>query len=208
MQAAEQLIAERGIENVSIRDIVGAANQKNESVLQYHFKNLTGLIEAILLTRSKQTHAKRAELIEALPNDQPSIQDICMLMVQPSFQLACENAGYRCYVKAFGHELVLTNASPTELAVSQGGGGPSGKQVGVMLKKALPHLTSEIYQRRLDAAVTFCSTSMYHQARQKNAFSGDQAELFLHSLIDAVVGIFSAAVSPQTQALADKLKQS
>ena len=59
MRAAEQLIAERGIENVSIRDIVSAANQKNESVLQYHFKNLTGLIEAIQLTRSAQTQEKR-----------------------------------------------------------------------------------------------------------------------------------------------------
>ena len=69
MRAAEQLIAERGIENVSIRDIVSAANQKNESVLQYHFKNLTGLIEAIQLTRSAQTQEKRAEQIEALSSN-------------------------------------------------------------------------------------------------------------------------------------------
>ena len=209
MQAAEQLIAERGIENVSIRDIVSAANQKNESVLQYHFKNLTGLIEAIQLTRSKQTHQRRAELIEALSSktSEPSIREICMLLVQPSFELACENTDYDCYIKAFGHELILTDTSPAELAASHGGGGISGKQASSMLRLALPHLDSTAYQHRLDAAVMLCSTSMYHQARQKNAFRGDQAALFLHSLVDALVGIFSAAVSPQTQALADQLKQ-
>ena len=43
MHAAEKLIGERGMANVSIRDIVSAAGQKNESALQYHFKNLNGL---------------------------------------------------------------------------------------------------------------------------------------------------------------------
>ena len=208
MHAAEQLIAERGIENVSIRDIVSAANQKNESVLQYHFKNLTGLIEAIQLTRSAQTQKKRAELIETLSSKttKPSIKEICMLLVQPSFQLACEDSDYCCYIKAFGHKLILTDASPAELAASHGGGGLSGQQASGMLKLALPHLDSAAYQRRIDAAVMLCSTSMYHQARQKNSFNGDQAQLFLHSLVDALVGLFSAAVSPQTQALWDKLK--
>ena len=132
MRAAEQLIAERGIENVSIRDIVSAAHQKNESVLQYHFKNLTGLIEAIQLTRSKQTHQRRAELIEALSSKttEPSIREICMLLVQPSFELACENTDYDCYIKAFGHELILTDTSPAELAASHGGGGISGSSGG------------------------------------------------------------------------------
>ena len=41
MRAAEKLIAQAGVENVSIRKIIAAAGQKNESALQYHFKNLT-----------------------------------------------------------------------------------------------------------------------------------------------------------------------
>jgi len=208
MRAAERLIADRGIENVSIRDIVSAAGQKNESALQYHFKNLTGLIEEIKLARSDQTHLKRAELIQALhqTTTQPSVADACKLMVQPAFELACEDKDFHCYVKAFGHELVLTNSSPSAKATAQGGGGASGKQTAAMLKDALPHLDAEIYQQRLDAAVLLSSASMYHQARQKNAFIGDQAQLFLHSLVDALVGVFTAPVSPETQVLTDKAK--
>ena len=44
MRAAEKLVADGGMENLSIREIVAIANQKNESALQYHFKNLTGLL--------------------------------------------------------------------------------------------------------------------------------------------------------------------
>ena len=62
----------------------------------------------------------------------------------------------------------------------------------------LPHLDEEAFRRRMDAAVRLCSSSMYHQARQKNAFRGVQAELFLYSLIDALVGLLSAAESKQT----------
>ena len=63
MRAAEKLIAEHGIENVTIRLILAEADQKNTSALQYHFKNLKGLIAAIHEQRSRETQDIRAELI-------------------------------------------------------------------------------------------------------------------------------------------------
>ncbi len=83
----------------------------------------------------------------------------------------------------------------------KGGGGESGQQIGLLLREALPHLDEDSYRQRMEAAVMLCSMSMYHQARQKNAFRGLQAELFLHNLIDAVVGLLSAPISTETQAL-------
>ena len=46
MRSVECLAAENGLENISIRDILARAGQKNESALQYHFKNLSGLLAA------------------------------------------------------------------------------------------------------------------------------------------------------------------
>jgi len=209
MRAAEKLIAERGIENVSIRDIVAAAGQKNESALQYHFKNITGLIDAIRSERSDEAQARRAQLLEELlaHTTEPTLRQICALMVQPAFDLARSNAGFRRYVKAFGHELVLTETSALSKATTHGGGGPSGHHVAHLLRRALPHLDADAYRRRMEAAVRLCSASMYHQTRQKNAFRGDPAELFLSSLMDALVGLLSAPVSAETRALADKTPQ-
>lgn len=205
MRAAEKLIATRGIARVSIRDILTAAGQKNESALQYHFGSLTGLVDAILEERSEQTHTRRVELLEALAahSATPTLRDLCLLMVQPTFELARGNPGYRRYVKAFGHELVLTETSPLAHMSTRGGGGSSGRQTGEMLRHALPHLDADAFRRRMEAAVRLCAASMYHQARQKNAFRGAQADLFLHSLVDALVGLLSAPVSAQTRALAE-----
>ncbi|MCH1551785.1 MAG: hypothetical protein L7T19_11530, partial [Pseudomonadales bacterium] len=60
MRAAETLVARDGIENLSKKAIVAIANQKNESALQYHFKNLTGLLRAVHAQRGEQIQAKRA----------------------------------------------------------------------------------------------------------------------------------------------------
>ena len=114
MRAAEKLVALGGMENLSIKEIVAEAGQKNESALQYHFKNLTGLLRAIHSERSEQVQTKRAAMLaqtlEKTP--EPPIRALCMLMVEPTFLLARTDVEFRHYVKAFGHELAISDASP------------------------------------------------------------------------------------------------
>ena len=127
MHAAEKLIAQKGLEKVSIREIVTAAGQKNESVLQYHFQNLRGLFYEIQKTREKQTQEKRAELLADLliKVDVPSLRDLCTLMTEPSFLLAKASPGYQCYILAFSHQLALVPESALSLVSKKGGGGKS-----------------------------------------------------------------------------------
>lgn len=208
MQSAEKLIAERGIENVAIREIVSAAGQKNESALQYHFDNLSGLLRAIASRRAVQTQEKRAELLAQLLEEtqQPQLRQLCEMMVKPVFELARSSVDFRRFVRAFGHEIALTETSALSKASAHGGGGESGKQLHTLLKHALPLLDSGAYQRRMEAAVRLCSASLYHQARQKSAFRGPAAELYYHSLIDALVGLLSAPQSQATRKLARQLQ--
>ena len=203
MRAAEKLVAEGGMENLSIKEIVAVARQKNESALQYHFKNLTGLLDAIHTERSEQAQAKRAESLAGILkiSSEPSLRQLCLLMVEPTFQLARTDVEFRHYVKAFGHELAISDSSPLKVVSTRGGGGASGQETGALLRKVLPHLDEEDYRRRMEAAIMLCSASMYHQARQKNAFRGHQSDLFLHNLVDALVGLLSAPTSPETQTL-------
>ena len=86
MRAAEKLVADGGMENLSIRKIVAIANQKNESALQYHFKNLTGLLNAIHSERAEQIQARRSAILtETLRNSpEPSLRQLCLLMVGPT----------------------------------------------------------------------------------------------------------------------------
>ena len=194
MWAAEKLIAEKGIENVTIRQIVGAAGQKNESALQYHFKNLRGLVNALRQERGAQVRARRASMLErvlqACPS--PSLRQTCELMVRPMFELARAKPEFRRYVRAFSQEIMLAETSALAMVEKRAGGGESGRQIGGLLRARLPHLSEAAYRRRMDAALRLASASMSHQARQKHAFRGMRADLFYHSLIDALVGLLSA----------------
>ena len=103
MRAAEKLISEKGIHQVSIREIVSEAGQKNESALQYHFKNLQGLLVAIHKERNQQTQAKRQELLDELlaQDNAPSLRDLCRIMVMPTYLLAKADTKFRRYIAAF-----------------------------------------------------------------------------------------------------------
>ncbi len=200
MRAAEKLIADKGIGNASIRAIINAAGQKNESALQYHFRNLQGLISALHATRDAQIQERRAahlnELLANTPN--PSLRDICLLMVEPAFQLARTHPDFRRYIKAFGHDITVTDGPALDLVSRKGGA--SAQQTGRLLRAALPHLSEPAFRRRMDGALRFISASMVHHARQKSAFRGASSDLFLHSLIDALVGLLSAPESEATKA--------
>ena len=113
MEAAESLIAEHGVHNVSIKDIVQKANQKNPSVLQYHFKNLQGLIDAIQQRRNKQLQEKRSEILQEMLASKPklTLHDLCELMIYPSFLLAKSDKQFRYFAAAFSQQVTLASDS-------------------------------------------------------------------------------------------------
>ena len=197
MRATENLIANKGLAAISIRDIVIEAGQKNESALQYHFTNFEGLLAAIHQQRALQIRAQREILMTEIlaTSDTPTLQQVCLIMVKPAYDLAQSNPDFCNYLKAFGHELVLTESSPSGAAASGGAGGKGGQQLASQLKHALPHLSADTFVWRIDAAVRLASASMYHQARRQNGFRGKQGKIFLLHLVDALEGLLSAPVS-------------
>jgi AcrR family transcriptional regulator len=207
MRAAEKLIAEHGIENVTIRLILEEADQRNTSALQYHFKNLKGLIGAIHAERAEEIRQARgtllAELLEREPN--PTLRDLCELMIRPAVDLASSRVDYRRYIKAFGHHLALEGSSALEQAGRRGGGGSSGMQLQVLLREKLKHLDDHAFRRRMELAVRLCATSVTHQARQPNAFRGKRSDLFIAGLIDALAGLLGAPESEQTRSIAARI---
>ena len=67
MRAMERLCAQHGVENVTVRAVVEAAGQKNESALQYHFKNREGLIRHP--SRASCRLREKARVIDTMPGE-------------------------------------------------------------------------------------------------------------------------------------------
>ena len=200
MQAAEKLVANKGLEQLSIREILSEAQQNNSSALQYHFGNLKGLMVAIHAERAEETRAKRAELLDQLlaANPNPDLRQICTLMIRPAFDLARAQPAFRRYLKAFAHQLTLIEDSVAKKVAKQGGGGESGIKLGKLLRHALPHLSQDALQQRMDFAVRLCASALHAQARVSNAFRGEQSDFFIEGLTDALVGLLSAPESSRT----------
>lgn len=64
LDVAERLFAERGIDAVSLSEILETAGQRNKSAIYYHFGSKEGLIAAIAERRSHALNERRSQLLE------------------------------------------------------------------------------------------------------------------------------------------------
>lgn len=91
--AGERLFAERGIHGASIRDIVRAAGQANDSAVHYHFGSREGLILAICERHITTMEPARAALLAEHPR--PDLGTAVADLVAPTAQLLRSADGRR-----------------------------------------------------------------------------------------------------------------
>jgi AcrR family transcriptional regulator len=196
MRSAERLFAAQGLQNVASRAIVEASGQKNESALQYHFGNREGLIREIHAYWVGEIGRLRGVMLESLPKD-AGLRDIVAFMVTPPFELGRTNPDFRCYIRAFGPEVVLSELPAINAMLRERG----AQEIPRLLQDELPQLSANVLASRLDGAVRFASLSMAQRARQPKAFTGSEASLFLHRLMDSLVGLLGVDASEETRKL-------
>lgn len=97
IEAAERLIAEKGLADVSTREILQEAGQRNQSALQYHFGSKNGLIAATINERTSQIDIHRQELIAAI-DGKPTLRQIVEVMVLPLIELIRNDAAGKNYL--------------------------------------------------------------------------------------------------------------
>ncbi|MFC3053523.1 TetR/AcrR family transcriptional regulator [Kordiimonas pumila] len=97
IEAAERLIAKKGLANVTTRAILDEAGQKNQSALQYHFGSKDGLIGATINERTRQIDKVRLTMLESMP-DEPSLRQIYQALVYPLRDLIKNDAAGKNYL--------------------------------------------------------------------------------------------------------------
>lgn len=66
IDAAERLVAERGLAALTLRDVQNEAGQANKSAAQYHFGSREGLLSAVIDSRMRPAGERRLELLAAI----------------------------------------------------------------------------------------------------------------------------------------------
>ncbi len=94
IEVAQELFAERGIDGVSLSDIIASAGQGNRSAVNYHFGGKDGLIEAILAKQEARIEMRRNELIaEIEARGRANLHDWVSTLVMPLGEMIHDPGG-------------------------------------------------------------------------------------------------------------------
>ncbi len=84
-QIALQLFAKHGVEGVSVRDILAAADQRSGGSLHYHFGGKDGLVHELVADGAQlfdEARVRRLDELEA-SDPQPQLRDILRILTDP-----------------------------------------------------------------------------------------------------------------------------
>lgn len=88
LREAERLFARRGLYQVTVREILEAAGQRNVSALTYHFGSREGVLDAILEQHGQPTDVARGLLFENVGKDGTTRDFVAALVVPYAAHLA------------------------------------------------------------------------------------------------------------------------
>jgi AcrR family transcriptional regulator len=193
MQVAERLVAERGVDAVSVRDIITAANA-NTAAIHYHFGSKLGLLEAILQRRAEDVTSRREHyLAELETNGAPCLRDVVAAFVQPTAEFADEESKGDSHYLGFLAAIVgHTEYMPLVLETFEEG---TDRYLAV-LSKVTPHLTPDVRELRWALARDSTNRLIGDPNGPVQAWLDGRAprskEALTERLIDFLVGAFSA----------------
>ncbi|WP_308114957.1 TetR/AcrR family transcriptional regulator [Rhodococcus opacus] len=177
IDAAERIVAERGMPAMTLRKVQEAAGQANRTAAQYHFGSREGLISAILEDRMGPVDRARRELLDKLDTaeSEPTVRQLTDALVRPLADNTVGRPGSR-YARFLAQ--VVADPSLAEIArnhVNAGsvndvikrleiaaGGGPVGRakveHVVILASFALARYegSGEVSDRVVDTLVDSC----------------------------------------------------
>ncbi|MBO2462811.1 TetR/AcrR family transcriptional regulator [Actinomadura violacea] len=210
LDAAERLYAERGLDAVSLREIVQAAGARNATAVQYHFGDRAGIVRAILARHAPEIEARRHALLDAYEADGvPGGRALAGALVRP--MAAClGDASGRAFLQVWADAVnrprpLVTFAvldDPPEPAAGGEATWPKPDSLCRWRNLVEPVLEEDAARlHRRFTAILYTATELARRAR-----SGPRTDdrLFTSYLIDVVAAILGAPVSDETRRLADE----
>ncbi|NLU63145.1 TetR/AcrR family transcriptional regulator [Rhodococcus sp. HNM0563] len=96
LDAAERLVAHRGIHGVAAREVVKEAGQRNNSAIAYHFGSWHGLLDEIWSRHAPRMNTERAALLAAADlEDSPTLDRLVHAYIHPlAAQIARNQPSY------------------------------------------------------------------------------------------------------------------
>jgi AcrR family transcriptional regulator len=192
--AAESLIAERGLEGVSLREITAAAAAGNASAVQYHFGGRAGLIEAVVERHHPSVEARRHALLDQYDADGSSqLRTLAGALVRPLAAELAEDGGPG-YLQLMAD--LATRPRPAIAAASVEDPADSTFRWRAAVEPLLDPRAVRMHRRF--TAIQFTLTELARRGRDGRTTDN---QLYVSHLVDLVTAVLGAPVSSETDRL-------
>lgn len=202
--AAERLMGERGIEAVALREITAAAGQRNSNVIQYHFGDRLGLLDAIFEYRARQIDPIRRAMMEdaAQKGRLDDVKTLLRLAMEPEFVIY-RREGTLDYVRLMVHYMLYLRPrgvphpfdrnSPWSMSLHE---------VFALLHKRLSHLPAARFYFRTSILDTMLFSTLLAISQRQ-----EEGEEPLEVLLEDTLEMMAAAICapPWFGSVADRI---
>jgi len=195
LDATEALIAERGVDGVTLTEIRTKAGQSNSSAITYHFGSKQGLLEALVLDRQSRIDAERARMMNELvrTGTDRDPRSVIWVVVRPLANTVRKGSRYA----AFLARLSENPEGRTHYWHQQGASFGVSEDLERLLENSVPHLPARVRRSRSFQMKNSVLNLLGEHARTGRNLS----EVRLLSYVDGWVGMLTAPVSPDTAGL-------
>jgi len=192
LRAAESLLAYRGIDNVSAREIAKAAKIKNNYAVSYHFGSKDKLIRAIMRKRVMEIDTIRMNMLKSheIGSDELKFYVECLLLPQLSIR---DKDGFPTYAAIQCQ--YLPKYFPTGFPWRGEDGqsiAPGFDKVLQGLRSCVPDLPQDIFDRRLTNASLLFLNVLVSLSRDKSLPKLDSAHPLVIDAIRQSKAVFGA----------------
>jgi AcrR family transcriptional regulator len=204
LRAAARLLAVKGLEGVSLREITRSAGHRNTTALQYHFGDREGLLRALMDSHVPRVSVRRHALLDHLSaRGGVTLREAAAILVDPLVtELQDEEGSDFLQVAA-----QLVNRSEALVDPHDALGAlvydPEGslERWSVLVEPLMPAGTAGPPLHRRFAALRFTHIELGRRAR---IAPGQPAELFASQLTDLVAAVLGAQLSDETSRLLEQ----
>ena len=201
--AARRLFAHRGLDGVSVRDIVLAAGQRNSGSLHYYFGTKENLTRELVSDGAKLIDQRRNSQLDDIERagGPHRLREVIEVLVWPSTGLAGERGEEDTYIRF----ITLLQMSHRQLFLDalEGRWASGYERCLAHIRRLLKDIDPVIVTQRLVFMSLYMRAAM--SSREAALEAGSQshhfwsAEITMQNLIDTIEGILRPAPSRQTR---------
>jgi len=187
IMASIKLFGESGVNSVSLREISRAAGAKNNSALQYHFKNKMGLISAVIYFIQAEFDKTRgnsfSDLEKNIKAGEGSVDEVVSVFINAYVTVIETNDWGHNAVRTLAR-MVFDGDSDVHEVLNKSAG-KNIRSIYTLLETLLPDIPMKTLKSRINFSANAVINGFADHKNLKNSYLGDLAVKNLNQLADS-----------------------